>query len=136
MDEHSRPVKMGLEEEKHLRHIDFAAIMRRRQDNALYLQQRLRPLAEQGKIEFMCPHPENSTLYFCLLLDERDKLHRGLIDRAIYAAIIWPLVEGAAECCPVAAKTNARMIAIPCDHRCRREDMDFIANSVFEILGE
>ena len=136
LDEDPQPVKMGEAEERLLRHIDFEAMLRRRQDNALYLQERLRPLAEQGKIEFMCSSPENSTLYFCLLLDERDKLHRGLIHRAIYAAVIWPLVEGAAECCPVTERTNARMIAMPCDHRCKREDMDFIANSVFEILGE
>ena len=136
LDESPMPVKMGAAEEEHLRRIDFEAMLRRRQDNALYLQERLRPLAERGLIKFMCPRPEDSTLYFCITLEDRDKLHQGLIAQAIYAAVIWPLVDGAGELCPVTAWLNRHMLAIPCDHRCRREDMDFIANSVFEILGE
>ena len=136
LDEQAAPVKMGVEEETLLRRIDFEAMMARRVDNALYLQELLSPLAQSGKLRFMCPRPQDSTLYFTVFLDARDKLHRALIDKKIYAAVIWPLPEEAAECCEVSCYVNCNMLAIPCDHRCSREDMDFIAAVVKECLED
>jgi len=134
LDESPLPVKMGAEEEKLLRHIDFAAMMARRVDNALYLQKLLSPLARAGKLRFMCPRPQDSTLYFTVFLEERDRLHRALIEKKVYAAVIWPLPEKAAESCETSSYVNRNMLAIPCDHRCSREDMDFIAEIIKENL--
>ena len=127
LDEQAEPVTMGAAEEELLRHIDFEAMMARRVDNALYLQSLLEPLAQQGKLRFMCPCPQDSTLYFTVFLENRDEVHKLLIENAVYAAVIWPLPEKAAECCPVSRYVNQHMLAIPCDHRCSRGDMDFIA---------
>lgn len=134
LDEQSAPVKMGAAEEALLRHIDFDAMMARRVDNALYLQQLLSTLAEAGKLRFMCKRPQDSTLYFTVLLNERDKLHQALIRNRIYAAVIWPLPPEAAERCEISSYANRNMLAIPCDHRCNRADMEFIAKIIKETL--
>lgn len=134
LDEAAAPVKMGEAEERLLRRIDFEAMMQRRVDNALYLQGLLEPMEKAGKLRFMCEHPENSTLYFTVYLEDRNRIHRALIDKAIYAAVIWPLPEKAAEICDNAIYVNQHMLAIPCDHRCSREDMDFIAAVLKEAL--
>jgi hypothetical protein len=67
-------------------------------------------------------------------VEHRDKLHQALIRNKIYAAVIWPLPEKAAEICATAQYVNRHMLAIPCDHRCSRADMDFIAQIIKENL--
>lgn len=134
LDEQAVPVKMGEREEMLLRNIDFAAMMERRVDNAMYLQNLLLPLAEEGKLRFMCPRPQDSTLYFTVYVEQRDKLHQALISNKIYAAVIWPLPENSVELCQTAQYVNRHMLAIPCDHRCSRADMDFIAQIIKENL--
>jgi len=136
LDADTAPVKMSRYGEEYLRHIDFEAIMRRRVDNFLHLERLLEPLKIQGRFEFMSPCTADSTLYFCILLDERDRLHKALIDKAVYAAVIWPLPEKAEETCPISRSVSRRMLAIPCDHRCRREDMDFIAGVIKDYFEE
>ncbi len=136
LDEQARPVKMGAEEEKLLRHIDFERLMARRVDNAEYLSRLLRPLHEAGKIRIINPRPESSTLYLPIFTERRNALHRRLIEHAVYAAVIWPLTEEAAAACPITRWVNAHMLAIPCDHRCERADMEFIAGLITEFFEE
>ena len=134
LDEGPVPVKMGEAEEQLLRHIDFEAMMERRVDNALYLESLLTALSEAGRLRFMCKRPQDSTLYFTIYTEERDRLHQALIRNRIYAAVIWPLPEKAAELCQNTTYVNRHMLAIPCDHRCGRRDMDFIAQVIKENI--
>jgi len=136
LDEQAKPIKMGREEEKHLRHIDFEKLMARRVDNACYLAELLRPLEKAGKLRLVNPRPESSTLYLPVFLEGRNALHRRLIENAVYAAVIWPLTKEAAAVCPVTRWVNAHMLAIPCDHRCGREDMEFIAKIISDYFEE
>ncbi len=136
LDEQPRPVKMGAEEEKLLRCIDFEKLMARRVDNARYLTELLRPLEKAGKLRLVNPRPESSTLYLPIFVEGRNALHRRLIENAVYAAVIWPLTEEAAAACPVTRWVNAHMLAIPCDHRCDRQDMEFIADIITDYFEE
>ena len=136
LDESGEPALMGAGEEKLLRGIDFAKLLRCRQENALLLRELLRPLAEAGKLSFLSEHPENSTLYFPIMLKERRPVQLAMAQRDIYCPVIWPLPEEAEGVCPVCEYVTEHMLAIPCDQRYNAEDMHFIADTLSEILNQ
>ena len=71
--------------------MDFGKIYSLRLENVRRLKARLTPLKAAGKLDFLTDTPESSTLYFPVLLKERDKIWRRMIDNKIYCAVIWPI---------------------------------------------
>lgn len=135
LDESGEPVLMGAGEEKLLRSIDFEKLLRRRQENALLLRELLMPLESAGKLKFLSPSPEKSTLYFPIMLEQRREVQLAMAKRDIYCPVIWPMPEEAEGICPVCTYMTEHMLAIPCDQRYSEEDMRFIAAALTEILG-
>ena len=136
LDESGEPAAMGAAEEKLLRSIDFASLLKCRQENALLLKTLLMPLADCGKLRFLSDSPENSTLYFPIVLQERRPVQLAMAKRDIYCPVIWPMPEQAAGVCDVCTYMTEHMLAIPCDQRYSSEDMHFIAETLTAILNQ
>ena len=135
LDESGEPALMGEQEEKLLRGIDFVKLLRRRQENVLLLKALLLPLHEAGKLRFLSDCPENSTLYFPIMLENRRDVQLAMAKNDIYCPVIWPLPEQAEGVCPVCEYVTGHMLAIPCDQRYSAEDMHFIAETLSNILN-
>lgn len=134
LDESGEPALMGAAEEKLLRNIDFKKLLRRRQENALLLKELLLPLHQAGKLRFLSDSPENSTLYFPIMLENRRDVQLAMAKNDIYCPVIWPLPEQAEGICPVCEYVTEHMLAIPCDQRYTADDMRFIAGTLGTIL--
>lgn len=134
LDEDGRPAKMAEEFVEALDSIDFESLLRKRQSNCLRLKALLANLHEQGRLQFLSHRPENSTLYFPIVLERRLEVQRAMAQRGIYCPVIWPEPEEASGVCENSRYMTEHMLAIPCDQRYDKADMDFIAASLREIL--
>lgn len=134
LDQSPNAFGVSVDSESLLKQIDFAKVLTARQNNVNTLKQGLTPLAYQGKISFITNLPEQSTLYFPVLLNERDKVQSQLAKRGIYCPVIWPVPEQAKEVCSVADMTEEKMLAIPCDQRYDKNDMEFIIKQLVEAI--
>lgn len=115
--------------------LDFGAIYELRRRNLLHLQKKLRPLRDAGKLDFLSETPEESTLYFPILLEERDAIQRAMADKKIYCPVIWPEPPEAAGACPVSHYVTQHMLALPVDQRYGNLEMDFFADCLMAILN-
>ncbi len=122
------------ESEKLLAQLDFDKILKDRQKNVIILKHGLMPLAYQGKISFITNQPELSTLYFPIIISDRDRVQGELAKKGIYCPVIWPVPEQAKGVCAVAEKTAEKMLAIPCDQRYGEQDMKFIVEQVIKTI--
>ena len=134
LDLRAEPYGMTEESAALLRRLDFDAILRARKRNARVLKEALASAEADGVLSFIGADPEASTLYFPLLLSDRDGVQSSLAREGIYCPVIWPLPEGAEGVCPVASDTAERMLAIPCDQRYGEEDMRHIAEALLRCL--
>ncbi len=135
LDESPKPAGMHEKFRKILEGLDLPKILDVRRQNIRHLLERLAPLTEDGSVRLMTDSPEKSGLYLPVLVQDRDRVHRELIARKIYCpGAIWPEPEGAAGVCPVSRKTTLSMLALLCDQRCTREDMDYMADALIEII--
>ena len=134
LDESDAPCAVSDEYSSLLRRVDFGKIYSLRLENVRRLKARLTPLKAAGKLDFLTDTPESSTLYFPVLLKERDKIWRRMIDNKIYCAVIWPIPEAAQGVCPVTEYINRHMLGIICDQRCGADDIDFIADTLEDAL--
>ena len=134
LDAEREPCAVSPEYSALLRRVDFGKIYSLRLENVRRLKARLTPLKAAGKLDFLTDTPERSTLYFPILLKDRDKIWRRMIDNKIYCAVIWPIPKAAEGVCPVTEYINRHMLGIICDQRCGADDMDFIADTLEEAL--
>ena len=135
LDESGEPAGIMPEYEALLRSIDFESLYAGRRANVLRLKERLEPLRTAGKLRFLSEQPENNTLYFPLLLEQRGEVQRAMAQRNIYCPVIWPEPEAAAGVCRVSHYVTEHMLGLPCDQRYSLQDMDFIADMLTEVLG-
>ena len=117
-----------------LNKIDFEKIYSLRKDNVAELQNRLDVLRVQGKIKYISNDTSNSTLYFPILVDNRDQVQSELARQGVYCPVIWPIAPQAEGTCEVAQNTANKMLAIPCDQRYDLQDMDYVASIVISTI--
>ena len=119
-----------------LESIDFDAIAQKRQANARALKALLTPLEKKGKLTFITDRPENSTLYFPILVDDQGAVQQAAAKRGVFCPVIWPVPAEAKGVCPVAEMAADRMLGVPCDQRYSEEDMAYIADVLTAAIGE
>ena len=135
LDEGAAPAAMHPEYRAILGGLDLAAILKARRRNLRRLRERLRPLIESGTIRLMTDAPEASGLYLPILIEERDRVQRELIRRKLYCpAAIWPEPPEAAGVCPVSRYVTEHMLSLLCDQRYSEADMDYLADSLTDII--
>lgn len=133
LDESGKPCGMSAEYEALLRCIDFTALLAKRRANIARLKERLAAL-DGTRLRFLSEHPEESTLYFPVYLENRGDIQRAMAQRGVYCPVIWPEPEAARGACEVSKYVTEHMLALPCDQRYTPEDMDFIADTIIEAL--
>ena len=119
-----------------LNSIDFDALIAKRQENAIALKQLLTPLVNEGKLTFITDRPEDSTLYFPILVNNQTAVQQAAARRGVFCPVIWPVPDGAQGVCPVAERAAAHMLGVPCDQRYSKDDMTYIADVLTAALGE
>lgn len=117
-----------------LNKVDFDKILKDRQKNASILAEALAPLCEKGKLKFISQEPESSTLYFPVIVADRDEIQGKLAKKSVFCPVIWPLPEGAEGVCENSKHIADNMLAIPCDQRYSAEDMREISQIIIEAL--
>ena len=134
LDKNSDAYVISPQSEKILMQIDFEKILSKRQENVIALQSLLDTAVQQGKIAYITHKPEESTLYFPILVKNRDVLQKKLAEQKIYCPVIWPIPFEAQGICEVAEYTAKHMLALPCDQRYGVSDMEYIANALNALL--
>ena len=135
LDKSELPFAISADSEKLLKKIDFEKILTDRKNNVSILKQGLTPLAYQGKISFITNLPEQSTLYFPILLNDRDRVQSQLARQGVYCPVIWPVPQQAKGVCAVADMTEEKMLALPCDQRYSKGDMNFIIEQLVKAIN-
>ena len=133
LDESGEPCGMSAEYEALLRRVDFTSLLARRRANVARLKERLAAL-DGTRLRFISNHPEESTLYFPVYLENRGEVQRAMAQHGVYCPVIWPEPEAAHGVCEVSRYVTEHMLALPCDQRYTPEDMDFIADTLIEAL--
>lgn len=72
-----------------LRRIDFTALLAKRRANVARLRERLAAL-DGTRLRFLSGHPEESTLYFPVYLENRSDIQRAMAQHGVYCPVIWP----------------------------------------------
>lgn len=134
LDESGIPCGIAADYLEKLEHLDYARILKKRRENVVRLMERLSPTAAAGRLSFLTEHPEDSTLYFPILLEERGRVQRKMAESAVYCPVIWPAPAETEGICPVSRHITEHMLAIPCDQRYSEDDMNFIADCLIRAL--
>lgn len=117
-----------------LNRVDFDKVLECRQRNAKILAENLAPLCEKGNLKFISQQPQSSTIYFPVIVTDRDAVQCKLAKKSVFCPVIWPLPEGAEGVCENSQYIADNMLAIPCDQRYSAEDMLTIAKIINEVL--
>ncbi|MNI24204.1 hypothetical protein D3C73_778160 [compost metagenome] len=67
-------------------------------------------------------------------MENRDAIQRDLADKTIYCPVIWPLPKRALGICEVSDYISKNMLALPCDQRYRKSDIEHICNVLGQLL--
>ena len=130
LDETNIPSTMTNRSIQIIQKLDLDKILSQRIKNVNELQVGLRKLEKSGEISFITKTPQESTLYFPILVKARDLLQKKLAQQKIYCPVIWPVPKQAVGVCEVADYTAKHMLAIPCDQRYDIKDMRYIADTI------
>jgi len=134
LDADPHPYGMTEESRKLLSSMDMDGIYRARLTNVEALESALTGLVEAGEIKYLSSHAALSTLYFPILLDNRDAVQHKLTRVSIYCPVIWPVIETAKGVCKFSEYVADHMLALPCDQRYTPADMQHIAEAIKTIL--
>jgi dTDP-4-amino-4,6-dideoxygalactose transaminase len=114
-----------------LRDINFNKIIKYRIENSRTLS---RNLSNILGINCLLSDVEQSPLYYPILLENRDIVQRKLAENKIYCPVIWPLPKNSIGICKVADYISNNMLALPCDQRYGKSDMENISRTLKQIL--
>ena len=92
--------------------------------NYLYLYENIK---ENQKVSKVCQHIEDVTtapLYFTIYVENRHELQRLLAQDAIYAPVIWPVEDKQVLINENVQYIYDHLLAIPCDQRYDKNDME------------
>jgi hypothetical protein len=135
LDESNLPVVISNESVENLKSTDFKRMYRLRLENFRTLRKHLKPLEKKEKLTLFPRESEHSTLYFPVLIKDRENIQTALAKRNIYCPVIWPVPDDAVGVCDISDDTAQHILAIPCDHRYSKKDMKMIAEKLKEILN-
>lgn len=76
------------------------------------------------------------SLYYPVLVSNRDEIQKKLAHSNIYCPIIWEISNELEKKYPILGSISERILAIPCDHRYNSEDMKYICNTLKSILDK
>lgn len=134
LDVSEQPYNISLKSLDILNLVDFDQIYAVRKANVNKLQRRLDGLREQRKIKYVANDTSKSTLYFPILIENRDQVQSNLARQGVYCPVIWPIAPQAEGMCEVAQNTANKILAIPCDQRYNEQDMDYVASIVISTI--
>lgn len=105
--------------------IDFDLILKQRQENIKYIQ---------NYLNSFIPNFLGSGLYFPIYVDNQKLMQSELAKKNIYCPVIWPLSDDIKEDFGFVKEVTSHMLAVPCDQRYNKEDLDYIISSILECL--
>ena len=103
-----------------------------RRENARVLMDILK---DCPKIHLIQNQPGLSDLYVAFTVDNRDAVQSSLAQLGVFCTVIWPLDQEQILACPMAAYTQAHMLAAPCDQRYTTEDMRYIGKEIVRFVN-
>lgn len=109
-----------------LRGIDYDRVKRIRTENYRYLHSRLKEINRLDVREI------DGAFAYPLLLENGAEIRKKLQQEKIYIPTLWPNVvrDGSLE-----DNYAMNILPLPCDQRYGREEMDIVANRIFQYLG-
>ena len=129
LDKSTKVVDISQESIELIMKIDFDKIYNKRKENAEILYKELNKV---DNIRLLPLSSFNSTLYFPILVNNRDIIQKELAKQNIYCPVIWPLPDN--QVCKVSKEVADHMLALPCDHRYHGFDMKHISGVLKNIL--
>lgn len=75
-------------------------------------------------------------LCFPLFVNNRNNIQMILAEKGVFCQVLWPLPEAARIICNNSLNYSEHTLAIPCDQRYSREDMNVISKMINEIIDE
>ena len=114
-----------------LQNLDIQINFQRRKENASCLFQGIGKLS---KVRAPLELKDASPLYVPVYADEREKLQEFLKDKNIFAPVLWPVpkqVEGRLG--KDVEFIFRHLLALPCDQRYGKKDMEFISQCLLEF---
>lgn len=109
-----------------MRSIDYVSVKRIRTDNFRYLHGRLSAINKFKAIKLI-----DGAFMYPLRIKKGNILRKELQQRKIYVPKLWPDVEQTG----IANKLADEIVPLPCDQRYTIEDMEFIIDQIYRILG-
>ena len=120
-------LKMSNLTKRMLESIDYNTIAKRRIDNYLFLDEKLRKL-NKLKIEF-----DKNQVPMVYPFWGNDELRKKFIKNRIYCAKYWPNVKEWAKPNTLEYKLVEEVIYLPIDQRYEMKDMELIVNIIFNV---
>lgn len=125
----SEPIKEMSKLTRNLLHgIDYGKVRDIRTENYLQLHGQLKTL---NRLELRAV--EGAFMY-PLYIDNGTKVRKKLCDRGIYVPTLWPEVIEKCGKNELERRMAENILPLPCDQRYRKEDMDYVVESVMECL--
>lgn len=108
---------------------DFMSMYRQRKINISILHDELKDVINEMPFdEAVC------SLYYPIIVNERDIIQETLANYGIYCPVIWPLPSSTLEFPSIARFLSNNILAIPCDQRYDINDMKYIAKTIKKII--
>lgn len=134
LENDNRVIEISMQSYSILRKTDLKKIISIRFENIIILSEKIKVLNNiKTLIE---PSESKVVLYYPILVENRNYIQKRLSESGVYCPVIWPLEKQAEKLCVVSNGISQNMLALPCDHRYRPSDMEYIINSLQRILGE
>lgn len=128
------PYAMSPTSQNLLKYVDFDRIVEQRMKNVQVLKRQLNDARYNGLLSFITEYPENSTLYFPILVENQSKVQTMLAQQGVYCPVIWPTPHEARGCCRVSEYIAKHMLGLPCDQRYNQTNMNNIAVKVMQAI--
>lgn len=126
-----RIIEMSTESFEIYNSYDINLMKKVRQENAFVLHNELSVKANSSLyVSGKC------SLYYPVLVEDRDVFQKKLAQQGVFCPVIWPLPQNAINSSKIAKNISDRILAIPCDQRYNQEDMRNISLIFREVLEE
>lgn len=127
------PVKMTEYSYQIASNVDWKRIRKTRKENADVLREIFNRCMDINVID-SCG--EESNLYVPILVNNREVIQNCLSKAGIFNTIIWPLRDEQKKCCENAGHIYNHMLAVPCDQRYSKDDMEHIGEKIVRTVYE
>jgi hypothetical protein len=114
-----------------LQKINFNEIVKFRIENTKILSQKIKDIT---CVKSIVKDTQQSGLYYPILIENRDEIQRKLAEKNIYCPVIWPLPRTAGDVCHVSNYLSKNMLALPCDQRYRKSEIEYIVDVLGQLL--